>query len=876
MSQNNTSQNNNNNIDSEIQKSVNENIVFAPNNNNIQRNNSESFKYNPILPKLVMIPVTKPTNLNIYNYNNDQSEKTEVKEEQMNHNSSSDLHSSMKNYSKNIPQQQQQHHHQQQSLSSSSVSSASEREAQKLACNNCRARRTKCDRKEPCGRCESRNLVCETSSLDLRKKRVRAVDVDKLERRIKELENLLALKMGQSIVADGNENNPNINNMNHETFVSKLENNVTSFYNPSKDENIIKSIKNFFKFLYPGLTMFIHRESFLHSFFNEYSSNYKESKYCSIELVYAVAALGSQLSDDLKQFSEKYFTMAKEGVLQNRVFPKNTSNCVSLITSVQTLLALSLYELGNGNFGQSFYLSGIAFRIGFDMSFQLEPTAWFNLKFYSGDQPSMGFEGNSTITKEDIEIRSRIYWGCYLTDHFICLVLGRNPTLFCYNSTIKDSIEMSETEQTEDFKFQSKHTLLVSIPLKQLIILSRIVEIFTKGFFIEPNISRDKKLHYLAKFNEKLEIWKSSLPGFLKWDQFSLNDPSYSSDPTITYFWYHYYIIVLTFNKPYVEENSTVIRNTLNSLQIMLTNFVNHYDKFNLYQLFAVSIASNILAKFKNIAKTSDLIQYVDDKIYFFNTILKKMSKSYGFATKLVETNVYDDMFNASDTSSSNTDVSIVYSKYSQHISQQNDSNSFIEPNQNIRSNNFIFDTRSPDATTSRVQNIRSPIEHVLEQQPRRKRRKQSQNNNNVNNHFESNNAILSMLLNNQYNTDVDDLTSLLLKNTDKPLAGNEINQADSLKFINVNQQIEHNDDSSKHKYNSPHSIFGNSSNKKRMSQNEHQTKSLFSKAPQELINNIKHTNDFSFNVEVDEIIKKMFTDDDPEFEKFMNPAHSL
>lgn len=840
--------------DEVVQDGLSDNIVYTSTNDSDEQN-TKNLQYTPILPKMVMIPVTKPSSFQEFNYNNIPGSKMGLKEELMNNNKTQDIHRMLKQESGKSGQ----------NLLPTAISRTLDKEAHKLACNNCRSRRTKCDRKEPCGRCESKNLVCETSSFDLRKKRVRAIEIDNLENRIKELENLLALKMGKSIIADGNE----ISNLqeDHHSNSSHLMNNVTSFYNPSKDENIINSIKNFFKFLYPGLTMFIHRESFLHSFFNEYSSNYKESKYCSIELVYAVAALGSQFNDDLKQNSEKYFTMAKEGVLQNRVFPKNTSNCVSLITSVQTLLALSLYELGNGNFGQCFYLSGIAFRIGFDMSFQLEPAAWFNPKFYSNDQPTSGFKNYESITQEDIEIRSRIYWGCYLTDHFICLVLGRNPTLFCYNSTIKDSIEMSETEQTEDFKFQSKHTLLVSIPLKQLIILSRIVEIFTKGFFIEPNISRDKKLYYLAKFNEKLETWKSSLPGFLKWDQFSLNDPSYSSDPTITYFWYHYYIVVLTFNKPYVEENPSVIRTTLDSLQIMLTNFVNLYDKFNLYQLFAVSIASNILAKLKNVEMTPELSQYFDEKIYFFNTILKKMSKSYGFATTLVEMHAYDDLV-SSDANSS--DVNIVYSKYSQHSPHSLNTNTSIYAEKSLENTDFEFKAKSA-ATSSH--NIHFSMEHDLDSHPRTKKQKHSKHGNAANNHMESSNPILSMLLNNQYNTDVDELTSLLLKNNEKPVT--ELNQVEPLKFINVNQQIEHNDDSNNNKFNlSP--MFMNSSVRKKFPHHDTQVRPLFAKPPQELINNIKHKNDFSFNVEVDEIIKKMFMDDDPEFEKFMKPAHSL
>ena len=668
-----------------------------------------------------------------------------------------------------------------------------------LACDNCRSKRIRCDRQVPCGRCSRKGVKCEKTKLDLRRNRVKADEVDKLKERILELENLLDIK--KSLSYDGFANNHNIDE---------------NLMNPSQNVNIIKSIKNFFQFLYPGLTLFIHRESFLYSFFNEYKSNYKESNYCSIELVYAVAALGSRVSDDLKQYSELYFNTAKNGVLKNRVFPEEKSNSVSLITTVQTLLTLSLYELGNGNFNQCFYLSGIAYRVGFDMSFQLDPSAWFDLKLYNNQQQNLqsGIPGYDVLTQEDIEIRSRIYWGCYLTDHFICLVLGRNPTLFCYNSTIPDSIEMQETDQTNDFQFKSKNPVNISVPLKQLIILSRIVEIFTKGFFMEHHIEKVKKLHYLAKFNEKLELWRLSLPGFLKWDKKLLMDPSLSSDPTISYFWYHYYIVVLTFNKPYVEENIVVIRNTIDSLEMMLENFSKLHDKYNLYQLFAVSIASNILLKIKNVIDDDELNAYVNKKISFFSRILGNLSKSYDYAERIKQFHIFD----YSDMADINSNLLL-------------DVNDFKEPK--FESN--IIKHETPSDFHSAVENTYSK---------------------NETHNVENTNAILSMLLNNQYNVDVDDFSSWLRK-TSEPQAGSP---SASL-FHNEKQPGTPEPTGLEHK-------------KRKMSVAFDKNPNSFFKPSQEAFNSIKNTNDFSLNEEVEEVIKKLFLNDDPEFEQFIKSGY--
>jgi len=47
-----------------------------------------------------------------------------------------------------------------------------------------------------------------------------------------------------------------------------------------------------------------------------------------------------------------------------------------------------------------------------------------------------------------------------------------------------------------------------------------------------------------------------------------------------------------------------------------------------------------------------------------------------------------------------------------------------------------------------------------------------------------------------------------------------------------------------------------------------------YSKPSQEAFNTIKNSNDFSLNEEVDEVIKKWFLNDDPEFEQFIKPGH--
>lgn len=62
--------------------------------------------------------------------------------------------------------------------------------------------------------------------------------------------------------------------------------------------------------------------------------------------------------------------------------------------------------------------TGIAFRMAQDLGFQRDPKYWAS-------------HDTSLATAEDVEIRRRIYWGCYTSDKLISLILGR-PVYFFY------------------------------------------------------------------------------------------------------------------------------------------------------------------------------------------------------------------------------------------------------------------------------------------------------------------------------------------------------------------------------------------------------------------------------------------------------------
>lgn len=81
------------------------------------------------------------------------------------------------------------------------------------------------------------------------------------------------------------------------------------------------------------------------------------------------------------------------------------------IPTVQALLLLSARACGRGDRTHAWLYSGMAFRLIDDMGICVDST------------------GSGQMSMEDIEIRHRLFWGCYFWDKLISLYFGRSPML---------------------------------------------------------------------------------------------------------------------------------------------------------------------------------------------------------------------------------------------------------------------------------------------------------------------------------------------------------------------------------------------------------------------------------------------------------------
>ncbi|CCK71270.1 Cha4p KNAG_0G02130 [Huiozyma naganishii CBS 8797] len=557
----------------------------------------------------------------------------------------------------------------------------------RLACLHCRHKRKKCNMKSPCSNCQRAGMKCIFTHEDLRSKRKSVSYLTTLEEHIATLESSIvkareapteaervdALRL-ISLFEDSKENSatgmsplsyetsrdvtpsnlilsqnhvaaPKVHTLetnsiyptnslsikaqrNHATNEARIQAQAT-IRNLARSPPILRSLSIFFKWLYPGHYMFIHRETFLSAFFGDEST---KDYYCSEELVFAISALGAKaamVTDELHEKSEVYYHRAKQIVLTkvfqlvDRSLAESTSS--SKLAIIQTLLCLAFYDVASAENSMAWYLSGLAFRIAHEIGLHLSPEAWNHV--YEDE-----------LSKMDFAVRSRIYWGCYLADHLISVLFGRSTSLRMSNSTVPETFELPDIETgIEDYIFNPGVPLSMANPLKKLIVLSRVSEIFATKIFIQTE-TIERRSGHLIKFNTEMTNWRQSLPKGIKWNKKTLKELD-KFDPTTMYVWLHFYIVLISYNKPFIfelDQSKNIIELFIEELFYVISLWRNNFGDFQRCGLYM--IYSGILAiQCMNTGAVSK--DYYD----FFIDFLESDSVTYEVAKNFIENNRSND-----------------------------------------------------------------------------------------------------------------------------------------------------------------------------------------------------------------------------------------
>ncbi|EXJ95518.1 hypothetical protein A1O1_00640 [Capronia coronata CBS 617.96] len=276
------------------------------------------------------------------------------------------------------------------------------------------------------------------------------------------------------------------------------------------NEGVVReTLSLFFRWQYPHF-MFIYREAFL----REHLQHVPDERYWSLPLLYAVCALGATMSPDkdVKAQSNVLYMHAEDILMNHRLDRPH-------ITTIQAFLCLSFHNIGRGNHSKGWLYSGLAFRMGQDIGFQYDPKYWISSDL-------------SIASDEDIEIRRRIFWGCFMSDKIISLFLGRPTFLHEGDADVEPTEPLSDPPEL--YVWLVHHNMINSdteprsspkfvATFKNLVQLSKIVQYMLSRIFslaklrVEPDDFA--RLATLDELNLTLCHWSASLPDELRWNR---------------------------------------------------------------------------------------------------------------------------------------------------------------------------------------------------------------------------------------------------------------------------------------------------------------------------------------------------------------------
>lgn len=539
-----------------------------------------------------------------------------------------------------------------------------------LSCKRCRSRKIRCNFEYPCCNCVKSGLKCIKVENDLRKRRPPANYVRDLESKLNSMIDFFEqFKRTESIPAkqelvekttlaeilsnrsedytqctlDSGFESGSVRLVygpisvfdevlvsRQQTVKPKIE--ESSILAMNRDPDILHCLKLFFTWQYPSHNFYIFREAFLTDFFDPKPN----SLYCSKVLIWSICALGSRMSeiDQIYSRSMEFYNKARTYLLDNLNHPS--------ITSLQSFLLLAFYDICNGSNSSGWMLSGNAMRMGFDIGFQLHPEAWF-LK-------------HETLSALDISIRSRIYWGCYMADHFISMLLGRPSILKMSDATIPETEELPDLEWIDEFMYVDPKDkdkpitdISISDPLKNVIKLINISDNILNDVFTrttkdqdEDDLNLTSRLKKLEEYNTQIIRWKNSLASEFMWDRSSFERTG--GNPNLLCIQYYYYILVLCLNRPFLGilkaefKNETLSPSSLCSISIddllvMIKKFKenNGLRRASIFIVYCSILSISIIL----LTNTSEqLVIEEKDKLNFFMDVLKKCSKTWRLAEK--------------------------------------------------------------------------------------------------------------------------------------------------------------------------------------------------------------------------------------------------
>ncbi|KAF2015199.1 hypothetical protein BU24DRAFT_461459 [Aaosphaeria arxii CBS 175.79] len=201
-----------------------------------------------------------------------------------------------------------------------------------------------------------------------------------------------------------------------------------------------------------------------------------------------------------------------------------------------------------------------------DLGFQKDPETW-------------PFLDQSFITNEDVEVRRRIYWGCYISDKLISLIFGRPVQLLYNEAEVRELGTLPDPEfilpwRTVGFDDDGhrQYTDLSMIPyVKEQIKLARIVEHLLSLMSSESDRITSPQLLNLDSLNHDLLEWRKNLPNWADFKIWDTSDEPLKPNIAAIHLLYNATRIALNFNGAVAWEGNNRTEQTSEVCMLAVT-----------------------------------------------------------------------------------------------------------------------------------------------------------------------------------------------------------------------------------------------------------------------------------------------------------------
>lgn len=440
----------------------------------------------------------------------------------------------------------------------------------KRSCARCRQSKRKCDGdgEDPCSNCLRRKLNCDYSQKDRRSQRSSIGYVKSLETNNEVYESTLTILVGlrdnpellkeklNSLVSSfpaqdstnsmekfskelDDEIEPVDSSANNEHAIIDLESHyfgpgsIYHFQNFTKPdteplvrpdsfhaitleedyEYVAQIVADFFENQYPNVFLYmLDKDTILH----ELEFRNLSGPFLNQELVYAICANCERL---LYEEADAY-----RNLVSRLIFMDNLSSTVAV---AQAYVLLSIHDISKGQITNGWLLSGLGFRCGTDLGFDM-------------------------ISREDIcPKKNRFFIASIIIDCYMSLSVGRRTSLALNNVPVLRLPGESEIDY---------------LSIKYCVELVELTRGMIRSTYQPVMFDKDPKINYLMKFNRskafnvKLLKWKAGLDPKCHWQHASMKASKTLARENHSVKYLFYYLL-LFLNKPFLhvpKQHSTV------------------------------------------------------------------------------------------------------------------------------------------------------------------------------------------------------------------------------------------------------------------------------------------------------------------------------